>query len=112
MTVEVDRLSDFAFICANDTDNGFIYSTSLPGWAIALIIIGGILLLAILALIILFIFFPVYYIDYSKREVRRAIYLRTKHGEVLMFNTHLAKVRRNESDVYKKKSDALNALNK
>ena len=93
-------------------DNGFIYSIGLPGWALALIIIGGILLLAILALLILFIFFPVYYIDYSKREVRRAIYLRTKHGEVLMLNTHLAKVRRNENDVYEKKSDALNALNK
>lgn len=112
LMLEVDRLSDFAFIIATDADNGFIYSIGLPGWALALIIIGGILLLGILALLILFIFFPVYYIDYSKHEVRRAIYLRTRHGEVLMLNTHLAKVRRNETDVYKKKGDALNALNK
>ena len=26
------------------TDNGFIYQTGLPGWAIALIILGSILL--------------------------------------------------------------------
>ena len=110
--LEVDRLSEFAFITATDADNGFIYSTGLPGWALALIIIGGILLLAILALLVLFIFFRVYYIDHSKHEVRRAIRLRTKNGEVLMLNSHLSKVRCNENDVYKKKSDALNALNK
>lgn len=112
LTLEVDRLSEFAFITATNTDNGFIYQTGLPAWGVLLIVLGSILLLGILALLILYIFFPVYYIDYSKKEVRRAIYIRTKHGEVLMLNTHLAKVRRNETDVYEKKSDALKALNK
>lgn len=112
LMVEVDRLSEFAFIIATDTDNGFDYSIGLPGWALALIIIGSILLLGILALLILSIFFPVYYIDYSKKEVRRAIYIRTKDEMVLMINTRCQKVRRNETDVYKKKSDALKALNK
>ena len=111
LMVEVDRLSEFAFIIATDTDNGFDYSIpGLPGWAVLLIVLGSILLLGILALLILFIFFPVYYIDYNKKELRRAIYIRTKHDEVLMLNTHLQKVRRNEVDVYEKKEDAIKAF--
>ena len=94
------------------TDNGFSYGTNLPAWAIILIVLGSILLLGLLALAILFIFFPIYYIDYSKREVRTAIYIRTKHNEALMLNTKLQKVRCNEVDVYEKKADALKALNK
>ena len=45
LTVEVDRLSEFAFIGATDKDNGFIYN-STPAWALILLIIFSIILLA------------------------------------------------------------------
>ena len=44
LTVEVDRLSEFAFIGATDKDNGFIYN-STPIWALILLIIFSIILL-------------------------------------------------------------------
>jgi len=45
LTIEVDRLSEFAFIGATDKDNGFIYN-STPVWAVILLIISSIILLA------------------------------------------------------------------
>ena len=44
LMVEVDRLSEFAFITASEGDNGFDYNTT-PIWAVVLLIIFGILLL-------------------------------------------------------------------
>ena len=94
------------------TDNGFIYQTGLPGWAIALIILGSILLLALLALVILFVFFPVYYVDKNKNIVIRAIYIRTKDDKVTIISIYCKKLRLPEPEVYEKKADALKALNK
>ena len=44
LSIEVDRLSEFAFITSTNTDNGFIYN-STPLWAVIGLIIVGILLL-------------------------------------------------------------------
>jgi len=112
LILEIDRLSDFAFVSATDADNGFIYNNGLPLWGLILIIVGSILLLALLGLLIVFIFFPVYYIDKNKNKIRKAIYIRTKNDEVIILNGWLKRMKFKEADVYEKKSDALNALNK
>lgn len=57
VTLETEKLSEFAFIIASNGNNGFIYTNGLPGWAIALIIIGSLLFLLILAyFLLLFVF--------------------------------------------------------
>ena len=67
-------------------------------------------MLCAVAVLVLFLFFPVYYIDYSKKVVVRAILVR-KHDDLdLLLNTRLQKVRRNEVDVYKNREDALKEL--
>ena len=111
LMLEVDRLSDFAFITATDADNGFIYSIGLPGWALALIIIGGILLLAILALLILF-FICNKWIIVDNKSVRVFVYNKKNKEENKLLTLTLKKYIRKEEEVYKNRQDALNALNK
>ena len=107
LTFDTDRLSEFAFVTLNpNARNG------LPAWAIVLIIIGGLLLTCCLLLVVLYLLKPVYYVDYSSKEVRKAIKIKKHHNEVLMLNTKLKKIRRNEVDVYESKEEALEALKK
>ena len=105
LSFETDRLSEIAFVVPAP-------SAGLPGWAIALIVIGGLLLLCCLFFLVLFIFFPRYIIDYSKKKVIRTIYVKKHYDMVLMLDTHLRKVRRHEADVYKTREEAEKALNK
>lgn len=98
LTFETDRLSEIAFV--TPAPNAF------PVWAIALIIIGGLLLLCCLFFLVMFIFFPRYIIDYKNKKVIRTIYVKKHYDMVLLLDTHLRKVRRNEADVYKNKADA------
>ena len=102
LTFETDRLSEIAFVTPAPN--------ALPGWAIALIAIGGLLLLCCLFFLVMFLFFPVYYVDYTKREVRRAINIKKHFDMVLMLNTHFKFVRRNEVDVYKTAEEARSVL--
>ena len=102
LTFETDRLSEFAFVTIDPNAR-----QGLPGWAIALIIVGGLLLLCCGCLLVLFIFFPRFYIDHSqKKEVRRAIYIKKHFDEVLLLNTHCKFVRRKDVDVFKSKEEA------
>ena len=98
LTFEVSRLSQFAFINVNET--GF------PGWAVALIVIGSLLLLCCGFFLVMFLVFPVYYVDYYKRQVRRAIFVHKHFNMVLMLNTHCQFVRRHEVDVFKSEDEA------
>jgi len=98
LTFETDRLSEIAFV--TPAPNAF------PVWALALIIIGGLLLLCCLFFLVMFIFFPRYIIDYKNKKVIRTIYVKKHYDMVLLLDTHLRKVRRNEADVYKNKADA------
>ena len=84
----------------------------IPGWAIALIVVGGLLAICCLFLLVLFIFFPRYIVDYSAKKVIRVIYVKKHYDMVLTLDTHLRKVRRNEADVYKTRSEAEAALKK
>ena len=102
LTFETDRLSEFAFVTIDPNAR-----QGLPGWAIALIIIGGLLLLCCGCLLVLFIFFPRFYIDHSqKKEVRRAIYIKKHFNEILLLNTHCQFVRRKDVEVFKSKEEA------
>jgi len=109
--VEVDKLSQFAFLGATDKDNGFVYGTVLPGWAIALIIVGGILLLGILALLILF-FVCNKWIIVDNKTVRVFVYNKKNKEENKLLALTLKKYVRKEEEIYKNRQDALNALNK
>ena len=58
LMLETDRLSEFAFVVAAQGNNGFDYpSRGLPGWAVALIVVGAILLLICGAYFLLFFVF-------------------------------------------------------
>ena len=85
-------------------------SGGLPGWAIALIIVGGLLTGCFLFLLVLFLFFPRYIVDYSTKTVIRTIYVKKHFNMVLMYDTHLRKVRRHEVDVYRTREEAEDAL--
>lgn len=85
-------------------------SGGLPGWAIALIIVGGLLTGCFLFLLVLFLFFPRYIVDYSTKTVIRTIYVKKHLNMVLMYDTHLRKVRRHEVDVYRTRKEAEEAL--
>jgi len=111
LVVEVDKLSQFAFLGATDKDNGFVYGTVLPGWAIALIIVGGILLLGILALLILF-FVCNKWIIVDNKTVRVFVYNKKNKEENKLLALTLKKYVRKEEEIYKNRQDALNALNK
>jgi len=84
----------------------------LPGWAIALIVVGGLLLACCGAIVLLFIFWPRYVVDYSTKKVIRVIYVKKHYDMVLMYDTHLRKVRRHEVDVFRTRKEAEKALNK
>ena len=99
---EVDRLSEFAFVVPS----------GLPGWAIALIVIGSVLLLCCLALVALFLLLPRFIVNKDKNKVVRAISIRKKDGEVLLLSMHCKIERRPEAEVYKTKEEAEQALNK
>ena len=87
-------------------------NVGIPGWAIALIVVGSLLGVCCLAILALFIFFPRYIVDYSAKKVIRVIYVKKHYDMVLTLDTHLRKVRRNEADVYKTRSEAEAALKK
>ena len=111
LVVEVDKLSQFAFLGATDKDNGFDYSIGLPGWALALIIIGGILLIGILVLLVLF-FICNKWIIVDNKAVRAFVYNKKNKEENKLFTLTFKKYVRKEEEIYKNRQDALNALNK
>lgn len=106
LVFEVDRFSEFAFVTPG---------AGLPGWAVFLIVLGsllGLCLLLFIFLFVLFYFYPRYIIDYRNKKVVRTIYVKKEHGMILLLDTHLRKLRRNEVDVYKTRIEAEKALNK
>ena len=101
---EVSSLSELAFVQPNNA--------MLPGWAIALIVIGGILLGLLFFLIIMFIFFSKYIIVQHKRKVVRAIKIRNKNTLVVLLGLDCKTYKRPKELVYKTKEEALKVLNK
>ena len=101
---EVSSLSELAFVQPNNT--------MLPGWAIALIVIGGILLGLLFFLIIMFIFFSKYIIVQHKRKVVRVIKIRTKNTLVVLLGVNCKTYKRPKELVYKTKEEALKVLEK
>ena len=87
-------------------------NNGLPGWGIALIVVGGVLVTCCLAAVLFFLLKPSYVIDYTRKVVIRTVAIKKHDGQVLLLDTKLRKVRRNEVDVYKSKEEAEKALKK
>jgi len=105
LVVEVDRMGEFAFIGHTDKPNGFDYSTGLPGWAIALIIVGSILLLCLLCYFLLFFVFN----KWIKKEDKaiRAVKFGKKDNKVRLLVMPFRFEYREEAEVFDTKQEAL-----
>ena len=103
--LQTERLSEFAFIIAAEGDNGFDYSTGLPGWAIALIIVGSILLLCLLCFFLLFFVFNKWIRKDDK--ALRAVKLGKKDNKVRLLVMPFRFEYREEAEVFNTKKDAL-----
>ncbi len=103
--LQTDRLSEFAFIIAAEGDNGFDYSTGLPGWAIALIIVGSILLLCLLCFFLLFFVFNKWIRKDDK--ALRAVKFGKKDNKVRLLVMPFKFEYREESQIFNSKSEAL-----
>jgi len=105
LVVEVDRMGEFAFVSHTDVPNGFDYSTGLPGWAIALIIIGSILLLCLLCFFLLFFVFNKW-IRKDDKAIR-AVKFGKKDNKVRLLVMPFRFEYREESQIFNSKSEAL-----
>ena len=105
LVVEVDRMGEFAFLSHTDVPNGFDYSTGLPGWAIALIIVGSILLLCLLCFFLLFFVFN----KWIKKDDKalRAVKFGKKDNKVRLLVIPFKFEYREESQIFNSKSEAL-----
>ena len=105
LVVEVDRMGEFAFLSHTDVPNGFDYSTGLPGWAIALIIVGSILLLCLLCFFLLFFVFNKWIRKDDK--ALRAVKFGKKDNKVRLLVMPFKFEYREESQIFNSKSEAL-----
>ena len=103
--LQTERLSEFAFIGHTDKPNGFDYSTGLPGWAIALIIIGALLLLCCLCYVLLFFVFNKWIRKDDK--ALRAVKFGKKDNKVRLLVMPFRFEHREESQIFDSKSEAL-----
>ena len=103
--LQTERLSEFAFIGRTDKPNGFDYSTGLPGWAIALIIIGAVLLLCCLCYILLFFAFNKWIRKDDK--ALRAVKFGKKDNKARLLVMPFRFEYREESQIFNSKSEAL-----
>lgn len=110
--LETERLSEFAFIVASTGDNGFIYDDGnpnggIPGWAIALIIIGSVLLLLGVVYALLFFVFNKW-IKKEDKAVRVLPFTLGKKEELFRVMAFPFKCEyRKENEIFKTKKDAL-----
>lgn len=110
--LETERLSEFAFIVASTGDNGFIYDDGnpnggIPGWAIALIIIGSVLLLLGVVYALLFFVFNKW-IKKEDKAVRVLPFTLGKKDELFRVMAFPFKCEyRKENEIFKTKKDAL-----
>ena len=86
-------------------------SSALPGWAIALIIVGGVLVLFGCCYVLLFFVFNRYIIN-GKQEIVRVFPYKKHDGDVHVIDMRCRKNYRKEVDVYKTRKEAEEALNK
>ena len=105
LILETDRLSEFAFIIAGEGDNGFDYSNRLPGWVIAFIVIGGLLVLCCLCYLLLFFVFN----KWIRKEDKalRAVKFGKKEDKVRLLVMPFKFEYREESQVFDTKKEAL-----
>ena len=103
--LQTERLSEFAFIIAAEGDNGFVYTSGLPGWAIALIIVGSILLLCLLCFFLLFFVFN----KWIKKDDKaiRAVKFGKKDNKVRLLVMSFRLEYREETEVFNTKQEAL-----
>ena len=80
-------------------------NAGLPGWAIALIVIGGVILLACLAYVLLFFVFNKWI--NKKNKAVRVIKLGKKDDKIKLLTMSFRFEYRNESEVYNSKNEAL-----
>ena len=109
--LQTERLSEFAFIVASTGDNGFIYDGNpnggIPGWAIALIIIGSVLLLLGVVYALLFFVFNKW-IKKEDKAVRVLPFTLGKKDELFRVMAFPFKCEyRKENEIFKTKKDAL-----
>lgn len=105
LVVEVDRMGEFAFVSHTDVPNGFDYSTVIPGWAIALIIVGSILLLCLLCFFLLFFVFNKWIRKDDK--ALRAVKFGKKDNKVRLLVMPFRFEYRQEAEVFDTKQEAL-----
>lgn len=103
--LQTERLSEFAFIIAATGDNGFVYTSGLPGWAIALIIVGSILLLCLLCFFLLFFVFNKW-IRKDDKAIR-AVKFGKKDNKVRLLVMPFRFEYREEAEVFDTKQEAL-----
>ena len=103
--LQTERLSEFAFIIAAKGDNGFVYTSGLPGWAIALIIVGSILLLCLLCFFLLFFVFNKW-IRKDDKAIR-AVKFGKKDNKVRLLVMPFRFEYREEAEVFDTKQEAL-----
>ena len=84
----------------------------LPGWAIALIVVGGLLLACCGAIVLLFIFWPRYVVDSANKVIIRTILVFKKDEKVYLVSNKCKLVKAEKANVYKSKDEAKQALNK
>ena len=102
LSFNIDRLSEFAFVTKVDTNEG------LPGWAIALIIVGAILFTCCLAFSLLFFVFNKWIKDENdEKKALRVFKCGTKEDKVKLLRPSFKLVYREKEEVYKTKKEAL-----
>ena len=90
------------------SDNG----SGLPGWAIALIVVGSLLLACCAAIVLLFVFWPRYVVDSANKVIIRTILVFKKDDKVYLVSNKCKLVKAEKANVYKTKEEAEKALNK
>ena len=109
LTVEINKLSEFVFVGASQTeDNGFIYKHSLPVWAIILIIVGSILVLFSICYVLVFFVFNKW-INIDDKQVR-VFRLGQNNGKVRVILMNIKFEYLDESLVFNTKEQAKNNL--
>lgn len=86
-------------------------SGGLPGWGVALIVVGGVLGASCLAVLALFIFWPRYIVDEVNKRIIRTIFVwKNKEDKVTLFSNKFRIIKTDKAKVFKTKADAEKAL--
>ena len=106
LVFEADRLSEIAFVTYHPFNSKT--GAGLPGWAIALIVIGALLVTCCLAFFLLFFVFNKWIIVGDK--VVRAFRIGGNQNEIKLLTLKFSKETRIKDKVFSKKKDALEEL--